>query len=249
MEINWSTFVFEIINFIVLVWILKRFLYQPVLDMISRRRQAIDSEMALARQQQIEANTLKEQYEHRLSDWEQERRQAMNKLKTEIEDIRHKQMEKLKLELADQEEKSRVARERQDTQFRREINQRALHQGAEFASRLLAEAAGPELESRLIELLLEELKALPDDIVKSLASHWETEPDHTLVSSAFPLAGNTQRQLQAALQQLTGKAIPVEYKQDETLLAGLSISVGSFLLQLNIREELRGFAELADVES
>ena len=59
MELNWSTFLLEIINFLVLVWILKRFLYQPVLDVIARRRKAIEAQLAEALRLQDEAESLK----------------------------------------------------------------------------------------------------------------------------------------------------------------------------------------------
>ena len=50
MELNWSTFILEIINFLVLIWILKRFLYKPVLDVIARRRAGIEKTLSDARE-------------------------------------------------------------------------------------------------------------------------------------------------------------------------------------------------------
>lgn len=249
MEINWSTFVFEIVNFLALVWILKHFLYQPVLDIIKRRRVAIENQLAEAKQQQTDASVLKQQYEHRLADWEQQRQHAMRKLKTEIEEIRHQQLENLQAELAAEEEKTRFSRERQDIQLKREIEQRALHRSGEFASRLLAEAAGPELENRFVDLLVKELETMPDDRIKTFTNKWEISPEHILVTSVWPLTDSRRQQLEAALKQLTGQETAVQYKQDETLLAGLNISIGAFLLQLNVRDELRGFVELGDAES
>jgi len=46
LELSWSTFLLEIINFLVLVWILKHFLYKPVLDVIARRRSGIEKTLA-----------------------------------------------------------------------------------------------------------------------------------------------------------------------------------------------------------
>ena len=76
MELNWSTFLLEIINFLVLVWILKHFLYKPILDVIARRRAGIEDRLAKAQQLHDEANTLKTEYENRLVDWEHERQQT-----------------------------------------------------------------------------------------------------------------------------------------------------------------------------
>lgn len=245
MELNWSTFLLEIFNFLVLVWILKRFLYQPVLDVITRRRTAIENQLAEAKQVHADSDTLKEQYEHRLTDWEQERQQAMDKLSHELEETRLHQLEKLKAELVQVEEKTRVARSRQDKQLMREIEQRALQQGAEFASRLLAEAAGPELENRLFDLLLDGLTALPADQINVLCNKWGESPERILVFSAYPLAENKQHQLEETLSRVTGLSCSVFFEQDAKLLAGLNITIGAWVLQLNVRDELQGFSEFA----
>ena len=52
MEWNWSTFVLEMINFLVLVWILKHFFYRPVLGVIERRQKSIDQTVEAANRRQ-----------------------------------------------------------------------------------------------------------------------------------------------------------------------------------------------------
>ena len=72
MELNSSTFILEIINFLILVWILKRFFYKPVLDIIARRKADIEETVAKAQTLQSNAENLEHQYESRLADWEKE---------------------------------------------------------------------------------------------------------------------------------------------------------------------------------
>jgi F-type H+-transporting ATPase subunit b len=248
LELNWSTFVLEILNFLVLVWILKHFLYQPVLNLIERRRATIDDQLSEAKQLHADADTLKQQYEHRLVDWEQERQKAMKGLMGELEENRLHALDELKAELAREEEKLRVARSRQDKQAMREIEQRALQQGAGFASRLLAEAAGPELESRLFDLLLDDLSALSAHQISVLNNEWGESPERILVTSAYPLAEDKRHRLEVVLTRITGLSAPVHYEVDAKLLAGLNIKIGAWVLQLNVRDELQGFIELGHVE-
>ncbi len=248
MELNWSTFALEIFNFLVLVWILKRFLYKPVLNVITRRRETIENQLAETRQLHTDADALKERYEHRLADWEQERQKALDKLRLELEENRLRQLENLKAELAQEEEKNQVARSRQDKQLIREIEQRALQQGAEFASRLLSEAAGPELENRLFDLLLDGLSLMPADQISDLSNKWGDSPERILVTSVYPLTDEKQHQLEETLCKATGLSAPVLYEQDAKLLAGLNITIGAWVLQLNVRDELQGFMEFAHVE-
>ena len=249
MELNWSTFVLEIFNFLVLVWILKRFLYQPTLNAISRRRATIEKQLSDAEQHHVEADALKDQYEHRLTDWQVERQKATDNLRHELEQNRLDQLKIQKTELGQEEEKIRVTRLRQDKQAIREIEQRALQQAAKFSARLLSEATGPELETRLFELLLNDLNTMPAEKIATLNNEWGDSPEHIQVSSVYPLTENQQQQLQKALLKITGLSVPVNFDQDDRLLAGLNITIGAWLLQLNVRDELQGFTELLHVES
>ncbi|MGD8350593.1 MAG: ATP synthase F0 subunit B, partial [Gammaproteobacteria bacterium] len=108
MELSWSTFLLEMINFLVLVWILKHFLYQPVLKVIARRRSEIEEQLAESRRLQTEAGQLKTDYENRLEDWDKERQQLRDGLAKELEGERAQQLEALREDLASEREKARV---------------------------------------------------------------------------------------------------------------------------------------------
>jgi F-type H+-transporting ATPase subunit b len=163
LELNWSTFVLEVINFLVLVWILKRFLYQPVLNVIADRRKVIEGRLEEARATQQEATALKAQYEGRLVDWETERRKARDALAQEIERERAHRLADLQAALESEREKARAADDRAEKERRRAVEIQALQQAATFSTRLLEQASGPELEARLINMLIDELRALPAD--------------------------------------------------------------------------------------
>ena len=109
MELSWTTFVLEIINFLVLVWILKRFLYKPVLKVIARRQAGIEKRLSDAEALHADAEKLQIQYEGRLADWEQERQQARESLARELDTERTRKMEELQTALKQEREKARVA--------------------------------------------------------------------------------------------------------------------------------------------
>lgn len=244
MELNWSTFILEIINFLVLVWILKRFLYKPVLEVIAKRRSGIEQQLAEAHRLNEEADALKSEYDNRLADRDKERQQAREALAQELDAERTRQMENLQQMLTEERKKAEVAEERQRNEAQRETEQRALQQGAEFASRLLGQAAGPELEARLCQLLLDGLNQLTEQEITALRTQWGEPPKVIEITSAYPLSSAQQQQLEKALSNVTGLDIPFHYAQDADLLAGLNITVGAWLLQTNLRDELKGFAEI-----
>jgi F-type H+-transporting ATPase subunit b len=245
LELNWSTFVLEIINFLILVWILKRFFYQPVLDVIARRRAGIEKTQADARRLHDEAQDLRGQYENRLADWDRERRAAREQLAKEIEAERTQRLQTLLSDLTQERERSAIVEQRRVDNLRRQLEQTALTQGAQFAARLLSLAAGPQLQEKLLELLLQQLAELSAVRLEALRSGADTQPDKILVTSGFPLDTATRERLEQALGAGLGVKMPLQYQEDPELLAGVRITVGAWVLQANVQDELAGFARLA----
>jgi F-type H+-transporting ATPase subunit b len=245
LELSWSTFVLEIINFLVLVWILKRFLYKPVLDMIARRRAGIDKTLADAKALQEEAEQLQEQYEGRLASWEKERQKARETLSRELDAERANKLAALHTVLEREREKTRVAEARRQADALARMEETALQQGARFATRLLEETAGPETQARLVEYVLNELTRLPEERLVALRSGFGMGSEEVIVASAFELPDKQQQRLRKTIASIAGTDMPIRFEQDSDLLSGVRISIGAWVLGANLRDELDGFASLA----
>jgi F-type H+-transporting ATPase subunit b len=73
MLIDWFTVGAQAINFLVLVWLLKRFLYRPILDAIDAREQRIAAELADADAKRAEARQERETFQHKNQEFDQQR--------------------------------------------------------------------------------------------------------------------------------------------------------------------------------
>lgn len=246
MELSWSTLVLEVINFIVLVWILKRFLYKPVLDIIARRRADVEKTLTDAGERQHEAEALQREFEGRLADWNAERQKARDSLALEMDEERARQLTALRAMLAEEHEKARAADERRIADLHDQAEQRALELGARFASRLLGESATPDLQAQLLELLLTELGTWPAERLSALTASAGARPEKILVTSAFALSASQRQRLHDALAAAIQSDWPIEFAEDPKLLAGLRITIGSGVLGLNLQDELQGFTHLSD---
>lgn len=245
MELNWGTFILEIINFLVLVWLLKHFLYQPVKAVVARRRERITAELEEADVRQKEAEALREQYENRLVDWENEREEARRVLQQEMEAERNRLSERLQQELAAEREKAAVLAERQLEELARKNEAQALEQGARFVSRLLEDIASPEVQARLLELLLKELKQLPPAQRDALQAKDNDKAVQVVVLSAFPLSDAVKERLTQRVDSLVAGNHVYEWREDRKLIAGLRITVGPWVIHANLHDELKTFAAIA----
>ena len=245
MELNWTTFALEIINFLILVWILKRFFYQPVLEVIARRRAGIEKTRADAQQLQDEAQALRSQYENRLTEWDKERRAAREQLVKEIEAERAQRLQTLSGELAQERERSAIVEQRRLENLQRHLEQTALSQGAQFATRLLSLSADSQLQEKLLDLLLQQLDTLPAARLEDLRSGVGAAPDSIGVTSAFTIDKPARGRLEQALGACLGAQLSFQYQEDPELLAGVRITLGAWVLHANLKDELAGFARLA----
>jgi len=242
MSFDWTTFILEFVNFIVLVWILRRFLYRPVRNVIQARQRKIEEQLSQADQARLEALTAKETFERNIADWEQEKALARRELEKEIAAERQRLLEKLKEEDSDRRAKEQAQEERERQEWRRITEQRALELGSRFVAKLLERLASSELESRLISVALSDLGALPKAELEKLRS---AMTENSLeVSSAHPLDGDRQLALARVIEQVAGAEVKPIFKEDPSLLAGLRIHAGSWILSANLRDELKFFRDV-----
>lgn len=242
MEFDWTTFTLEIINFLILVWILKRFLYRPILDVIARRRAGVEKTLADAKRIEAEAGELKQRSERELAQWEKNKEAAQARLREELAAERERLMVELETSLAEERERRRVLDERRQHDFRRAIEEQGIAQGAAFSARLLGRVATPELEARLYALLLEDLRGLRAEDKRAVADAAAAPGLQLKVQSAFVLDEGRRAELARALAEATGKTLPVEYRENPELLAGFRVSIGPWILHANLCDELKFFS-------
>jgi F-type H+-transporting ATPase subunit b len=242
MQLDLTSFVLELINFAVLVWILHRFLYKPVLAAIDRRRSAVEQSLAQAKAARDEAATMQHQVEERLASWERERAEAKGKLAAELAAQREKAL--ADTARAAEQERARLAalQARQELERRSADEQRALEQAGAFAARLLERMSGPELDARLVELLAADLAALPKERLDALAEAARAADGRVAVQCARPLPDAARARLEQGLSQALGLACRAEYALDETLLGGVRVALGPWQLQADLADELRFFS-------
>lgn len=246
MQFDLTTFILEIINFLILIWILQRLFYKPLLAIIAKRKQFIDQTLADAKVMQTQAAEQLSLYENRQKTWELEKQLAIKALNAQLETERAAAMRQLLLDLEGEKQKNRVAQQRLYQELLQQAENEALVNAAKFASLLLHEAAGPELEARLFTLLLSQLHILPKTCLQCLQTLGEQQDLAIQVSSAYLLTHEQRQQLEEQLGAHIKNPLAFEYQQNAQLIAGIRIDIGAWVLNANVQHELIGFTEFND---
>lgn len=248
MELSWTTFILELINFLVLVWVLKRLFYAPVKRAIAARRAAVEKTLQDAESAKHEAQELQSKYEGRLREWELEKEHQKEEFRKELGEERSKQMRLTESLVAEEREKAKAQQEKQDAERRRNEEREAMKQALVFASRVLKDVACPELEAKIVDLVAKQLSSGRADGLPSSASQSWDHGAAVRVRSAYALTQTQRETLGTVLKNKVGTDSLVEFEVDGNLLAGLEIMLGSYAVRANLRDELDYFSAMRNHE-
>ena len=248
MELSWTTFILEVINFLVLVWVLKRLFYAPVKRAIAERRAAVEKTLQDAESSKREAQDLQSKYEGRLREWEMEKERQKEEFRKELSEERTKQLKLTENLVAEEREKAKAQQEKKDAERRMSEEREAMKQALEFTSRLLKDVACPELEGKIVDLVTKQLSSAERESLPSAAAQSWDHGAAVRVRSAYSLTEPQRDTLTAVLKNRLGTEAPIEFGVDRNLLAGLEITVGSYVLRANLRDELEYFSAMRNHE-
>ena len=244
MELNGTTFILELINFAVLVWLLKHFFYRPVMNAVDNRRKNIENTLQQALTTQEEVDALKHQYEKNLKQLDQQAAIKDQQLAKELAAKRDARMAELEKEMQEERERIESLCAHQQDENWRALEIQAANLSIRLVSQLMTKFAGKELEQLIITRMLAEIDHIPESKKRHIAESVREDSSDVKVTSAFELDSDLKKQLEQALINIVGDApLSFIYKTDPSILSGIVIVIDSFQIEASLNGELRFFQE------
>lgn len=236
------TALLEALNFLVLVWLLKRFFYRPVLAVIDKRQADSEKIITDAEVRRHEADALKSEYELRLADAGKDRDLAMAHLDEEIAKERARRFAAVAAEADADRQRRQMLAARETGEREAALEREAVAIAARFATHFLDRLAGPELEAKLVDLALDELGADTKEKLAALSAALRDTDVSIKVVTAYPLDAVRRAAFATVLGKLAGRDVAPQFHEDPALKAGVCLIAGSWVLMANLRDELKFFA-------
>lgn len=238
MGLDATTYVLEILNFLVLLWLLQRYLFQPLLKVIRQRQQNMEQAAQQQQQAQERLNQDRQQLEQERSALQEARAQAQQALITEIDQERRKRLQSLDEELSAERAQAATRLAAIAEQQKQEQQRQTAEQALGFLTGYLQRLASPELEQAIIRLFLEDLKQLDEPTCHQLQQ--KAEGSTLRISTAHPLTTERQQDIEQHLQHL-GFSNPCQWLQQPNLLAGIAIELDGHVLEASLKAGLDAF--------
>jgi F-type H+-transporting ATPase subunit b len=238
MLIDWFTIGAQALNFLILVWLLRRFLYQPILNAIDAREKKIAAELADADAKRAEANRERDEFQHKNQEFDQQRAallsQATSEAKAERERLLDAAGKAADALTAKRDEALRSDADRLD----QSISRRAQEEVFAITRKTLADLAGASLEERMAEVFTRRLRTLNGQGKIGLGKALETASDPALVRSAFDLPGEQRASIQNALNETFSADIHLRFETAPELVSGIELTSNGQKLAWSISDYL-----------
>lgn len=247
MPFDWSTLALQTINFVVLVWLLHRFLYKPVLRMVDARRAEVERNFAEAEKAAADAKAGRDRIAAERTAIADERAQILKSARTQADEAakaKAGEAERAADKLLE-EARGKIAEERR--QALAEARRAALDLGADLAGRLLEETPAGRADAAWLERIESHVATLPPSEREALKRQL-ADGGRLRVVTASPLADARAAEWRQRLESLFGGGT-IAFAADRALIAGAELIFPDAVLRFSWRDSLKAMQRELSVDA
>jgi len=215
---DWFTVFAQIVNFLILVFLLRKFLYGPIVDTMQERERLVMERIESAEQKEREALEERQRFQAKnaelLEHFEQKQKQAEEEVQVWRKEALHTARQEVDATL--QEWRKSVRQEM--VSFKTELRRFAVQQTYAVAGKAIRDLADTSLEERIVSVFLTQLNKDEIDLSKLKSS------DDLTLRSAFDFPSDLREQMQTKLRTHLGDKLKLRFETDPALTAGIELA-------------------------
>ena len=253
MLIDWFTVAAQIVNFLILVWLLKHFLYKPILDAIDAREKRIAAELADADKKKADAEKERTDFEDKNRVFDQQRSALLGKAADEAKAERERLIDQAKKDAESLRVTQADALRGDQVRLGSEITLLAEREVFAIARKALTDLATVSLEERVGEVFTRRLRELDPKAKELLGAALKNSPQPALIRSAFDLPADQKAAIQNALNETFSTVVRIKFEDSQDVVCGIELtancqkdawSIASYLNELSKKD-----SDLLDTQS
>lgn len=242
MHIDWFVFFCQIVNLLLLLFLLKRFLYGRIIGAMDSREAKITATFADAEKAREAAKESAEQFEKRLRDLDAQYEAAMNRARDDAEAHRKELMDKAREEVDLLQTRWIETLKSERDAFLAELRRLAGTQIYSITRRVLKDLADVELEQRIVEILMERIQTM-DEEERGKFRDSLSEGGTITVQSAFDIPAGEQKKLDDVIRRYINGDIQVVFEKSDNVMTGYELKTDGHKIAWSIKDYLDSLEE------
>ncbi len=239
MLIDWFTVVAQVINFLILVGLLRYFLYGRILSAIDQREQKITERWEKAEQKQKDAEAEARSYRQKQEELDHKRDEVLADARNQGNQRRQELIAQARGEADRMQERWQESLRQEQEEFLFDLRRRIARGTCSITRRVLSDLADDDLQRRVISIFLDRLQAL-DEPARDDLRNPHGSPS---IRSAFEISDDQRQAISNALRDSLGEEFQAEFETDPDLICGLELSADGRKVAWNVEDYLDNLQE------
>jgi F-type H+-transporting ATPase subunit b len=242
MSIDAFTFVAQIVNFVTLVWLLKRFLFAPILAAINARETRITELTAKAEADIRDAELSKHNILERESELDAEIRAKRETALAETSSLLQKAKFEAQKELASLRVEAAQERAAEEQQYRDELLRLIQDEVFAITQNTLNDLANANIHSAIHEKFLAKILSLSEPEIKNITTTSPFSKQPAVVQSAVPLTETEKARCREALNKTLMCGDKTEFHVVPEIVAGVRVDFNGYRLGWSVSDHMASLA-------
>jgi F-type H+-transporting ATPase subunit b len=239
MQINWFTVIAQILNFLVLVWLMKRYLYKPILSTIDDREKKIAGQLADAKTKKDEAKAEQDEFNKKNEVFDQQKKEMMDKATAEAGAQSQKLLAEAKNNAKTLQDKLEKAAKDQQADLGQQMEQKTGQEVFAITKKVLADLADVNVDEQSVNVFIKRISAIKEVEKDEFKKALHLGP--ILVQSAFGLSEKQQNEIKNAVGKMLGTVPSFEFKTSAVLIGGIELTTNGYKLGWSIASYVNSF--------
>ncbi|KPK02181.1 MAG: hypothetical protein AMK71_03250 [Nitrospira bacterium SG8_35_4] len=232
--IDWFTVSAQIINFLILVFLLKRFLYGPIIRAMDKREEAIAGRLNEAGQKREQAQKEIERYIEKNEDLDSQRADMLAAAKEAAEQQKKELIDMARKEIDDIKARWREAVSQEKEAFLGNLRNRMAHELYALARKVCSDLADMSLEEHMTAMFLKKMSALEQEELDTIKTKLKDSGEGITVSTSFALPEQKLEAISQTVRRITGLDVPPKFVQSKDILCGIELRAHGYTLGWNL---------------
>ena len=245
MEINWFTFLAQIVNFLILVAVLQKFLYQPIIRAMERREKTIGDRLQAADQERLLAQKEAEKYQQMQQELANQRSLMLAQVRAEVAQTKTELMQNICTEVEQAQSRWQEIIQRQKEAFLRELRHHTVLQIQETIRKILRDLAAVDLEQRIIQVFLVQIQNLPKEekqvLCDAIASTSGVE--EVIVSTSFEISEASRGEISQIIREQFFGDVNLQFEITPDPICGVELKASGRKLAWSVENYLDNLTE------
>lgn len=227
MLIDWFTVLAQIVNFLLLVWLMNRFLYRRILGAVDAREKSIAARLQEVATKETEAEQQLALYKAKIGEFERLRRDMLANAKLDAERLHAEILERAREDIRLLKSQWTEDLDREQNEFLLDLRRRAATQILEITRRTLADLAGVDIQDCAVKVFLEKIRFIDQGTRQNLSR------GELLIRTPFDLSEQTREQIRQVLEDLLQAPVMLRFEPVRGIGLGLELVASSWRIGWN----------------